>query len=115
MKPKYLIVYYTRTGNTKTVAASLAKLLGADICSLEDPHFRKGLWGYIKGAIDAIRKKRSSVEYDKNPKQYSCVIVATPVWAGTIPSAVRSFCEREKESLTRYAVLTTQRDRKSVV
>ena len=108
MKKNFLIVYYTRTGNTKAVSESLASLLDADIAEIEEKRARRGIWGFLQGSYDALRKKITPVRYAKTPQQYRCVVVATPVWAGTVPSAVRSFCETEKDIIQTYVVLTTQ-------
>ncbi|MEM3692877.1 MAG: hypothetical protein QXI39_02505 [Candidatus Bathyarchaeia archaeon] len=41
---KTLVVYYSRTGNTRKVAESIAQILGSDIEEVLDERKRTGVW-----------------------------------------------------------------------
>lgn len=93
---KTLIAYYSRTGTTKQVAELIAKELNADIEEIIDLKNRKGVLGYIKSGKDAALKKLTEIEYKKNPKEYDLVIIGTPVWAGNMTPAIRTYLTKNK-------------------
>jgi flavodoxin len=93
---KILVVYYSRTGHTKEIAKEIAEELKADIDEIIDLKNRKGMKGYITGGKDAIEKKLTEIKFSKEPKNYNLVIVGTPNWAKTMPPAVRTYLERNK-------------------
>ena len=47
-----LVVYYSRTGHTRTVATALAKALSADLEELHCSRYSPGLWGFVRAAAD---------------------------------------------------------------
>jgi len=55
---KALVVYYSRTGNTKFVAEKIAQELGADIEEVIDKKNRFGLINYLRAGGDALRRKK---------------------------------------------------------
>jgi len=89
---KTLIVYYSRTGITRQVARDLAERLGADLEEIQDTKRRGGPLGWLSGVRDALAKKVlpiGSLAHD--PADYDRVLIGTPVWAGTMATAVRTF------------------------
>ena len=94
MTEKILVVYYSRTGNTKKLAQKLAQKSLADIDEIVDLQNRSGVLGFLKGGRDAFRKKRTEINYDKNPENYDVVVIGTPVWVGTMAPAVKSYLEK---------------------
>ncbi|MBD3156017.1 MAG: hypothetical protein GF368_05190 [Candidatus Aenigmarchaeota archaeon] len=93
---KILVTFYSRTGNTKKVGEEIAKILKADIDQIIDEKDRKGLKGYFGGGKDALMKNKSRIKYDKKPESYDLVIIGTPVWAGTMAPAVRTYLSENK-------------------
>ena len=105
---KTLIVYYSRTGVTKTVTDLLANLLSADTEELIDTKKRSGVIGFASGCKDAIAKKSFQTEPIKADLQnYDLVIVATPVWANTMSTATRYFLEQFGDKISQAAVFCT--------
>jgi flavodoxin len=104
-----LVVYYSRTGNTRTVAGELVAALRADVDQLDDRRDRCGVWGYLRCAREALRKRTVELlppAYD--PSSYDVVVLGTPVWAGNISSPLRSYVEAHKAQLKRVAFFCTQ-------
>ncbi len=105
---KILIVYYSRTGNTKRVALDLASKLNADIEEIVDKKSRKGFFGYLFGGRDAARKFRTEIAAPANdPAHYDITIVGTPVWAWGMTPAVRTYIERFKDRFGTVAYFVT--------
>jgi flavodoxin len=46
---------------------------------------------YIKGGAAAMREKLTDIAIDKNIDDYDLVIIGSPVWAGKIAPAIRTF------------------------
>ena len=57
-----LVVYYTRTNTTKNVASIIKDELDADVLEVIDKKNRQGPIGYLRGGLDAIRSKKTSIE-----------------------------------------------------
>lgn len=87
-----LVVYYSRTENTKLVAQTIQEETGADLLEIKDKKNRSGPIGYLKGGFDAFREKTTQIEYDKvDLKNYDMVYIGTPVWASKPTPAILQF------------------------
>ena len=100
-KDKVLVVYFSATGNTKSVAEQLASVINADLFEImpEQPYESEDLdW--------KNKKSRSSVEMaDKTSRpaimskiegdvsKYKTVFVGSPIWNGREPSIMDTFIE----------------------
>ena len=95
---KCLVVFYSRSGNTRRVAEAIAEELGADVEELVDAKKRNGLFGIVRSGKDAIFRRSTRInEPARDPAAYDLVIVGTPVWVGTVCSAVRTYLTRLKD------------------
>jgi len=105
---KSLVVYYSRTGNTKKVAEDIARTLHCDIEEIKDEKKRKGFIGYMRSGREAMRKQNITLSELKNqPKNYELVIIGTPIWAWTMSSPIRTFLEQYKADLPTVAFFST--------
>ncbi|MEN7982665.1 MAG: flavodoxin family protein [Nanoarchaeota archaeon] len=94
---KILVVYYSRTGNTKLVAEQIAKLLNADLDEIIDEKDRKRkVIGWVISGYDALKKELTKINHKENPKNYNLVIIGTPNWAGTMTPAIRTYLTKNK-------------------
>lgn len=97
---KILVAYFSATGNTKSVATTLATAIGADLFEIvpEQPYTPDDLnW--------QNDNSRSSVEMgDKSSRpaiaskiddmsQYKIVFIGSPIWWGREPSIIDTFIE----------------------
>jgi flavodoxin len=106
--PKILVIYYSRTGITKQVAEDIANKLNADIEQVIDMKDRSGFTGYIGGAKDAKSENITPIgEMKKNPAEYDCIVIGTPIWAWTITPAIRTYIQNNKNSLKKTVFFTT--------
>ncbi|MGE5104640.1 MAG: flavodoxin family protein [Betaproteobacteria bacterium] len=89
---KTLVVYHSRSGNTRRVAQRLAEVLGADLDEIRIVHPLAGPLGYAFCAIEAILGLTPALRPARfEPDHYDCVVVGTPVWFWSVSSPVRSW------------------------
>ena len=93
---KILVVYYSRTGNTRKVGKMISKILKADSEEIIDKKNRSGILGWIFGGRDAMMKKGTEIEYKKDPSKYNLVVIGTPIWVATVTPAIRTYLESNK-------------------
>ena len=92
---KALVVYYSRTGNTKFVAEKIAQELGADIEEVIDKKNRRGVFGFLAAGFDARRGKKTEIgETKKNPSKFDLVVVGTPSWVSRPSPAIRTYLSK---------------------
>ena len=99
---KTAIVFYSLSGNTKYVAEKMAQALGAYMIPLvpkktyPDSGFKKFFWG---GKSAIMGEKPALEHYTFQADTYDCVILGTPVWAGTIAPPLRTFIAENLSAL----------------
>lgn len=106
---KILVVYYSRTGYTRGLAGDLVAALRADVDQLDDRRDRSGVFGYLRCAREALKKRTIELVppvYD--PSRYDVVVLGTPVWAGNLSSPLRSYVAAHKAQMKRVAFFCTQ-------
>lgn len=97
---KTLVVYFSATGNTKTLAGTCAKVLGADTFEIvpektytkEDLNYndettRATVEMKDESARPAIKNKLEGLE------KYETVVIAYPIWWGQAPRIIDTFME----------------------
>ncbi len=103
-----LIVYYTRSGNTKKAAEELAKELGASLLELREDRPRKGIFGFMRSGFEAALKKTVPIKpFSENLSSFDRVVIATPVWAGHVCSPMRTFLMDNAKQIKDLGVLET--------
>jgi len=110
-KQKILVVFYSRSGHTKQIAKTISKKLNADLDEIFELKSRTGIKGFISAGIDALLKRKSKIKFNKNTINYDLVIIGTPVWAGNVSPAVRSYLSQNK--FKRVAFFCSCRDSKN--
>ncbi len=97
MMTNKLIIYFSKSGNTKAIAEALKELTGADIFELEP--VRKYSASYSLTVIrsrleDLFRMDVKVKEYLDSIEDYDIIYIAFPVWAATFPRIVRQQLEK---------------------
>ena len=105
MTIKTLVVYYTRTGNAKFAAETIAAELGADIEEVIDLKKRQGRLAFLPAGRDAMRGKETEIaQTNRNPTDYDLIIIGQPVWAGSPTPAIRTYVNRNDLSGKKVAL-----------
>lgn len=99
MGNKTLVVYFSATGTTRSLAEYAAEILNADIYEViaEEPYTEEDLAYYTNGRADQEQNDIStrpaisgSVE---NMEQYDTIILGYPIWHGQAPRIISTFLE----------------------
>ncbi|TFH04736.1 MAG: flavodoxin, partial [Candidatus Thorarchaeota archaeon] len=69
----YLVVYYSRTGNNRTIAETIAKSLSADIDEIIDKKNRQGRLNWLLAGKDSRSGNLTKIEFQKNPQDYDTI------------------------------------------
>jgi flavodoxin len=104
---KTLVVYYSRTGNTRGVAEKIAELLHADLDEIIDKKNRSGMIGYLSAGKDAMTKANIDIGYKLNPADYDMVVLGTPIWGSTITPALRTYLTAHSGTIKKTAFFAT--------
>lgn len=104
-----LVVYYSRTGNTKKIGEIIADLLDFETKEIIDKKDRSGLFGYMKSGWDAWREKRTEIEgkEERDLSDYDLIVIGTPVWAAKPAPAINTYLEDKKGEIKRTAFFCT--------
>lgn len=105
---KNIIVYYSRTGNTKKVAEIIGNAISCELIEIKPLNSYKGFFGWWRAGYQAVRLKIPPIEpIDVNFNEYERVIVGTPVWAGNMSSPIRAFLTKNQNKLKNVAFFNT--------
>ena len=110
---KALVVYYTRTGTTKSAGQAIAgelKAAGHEVTVEEiiDKTKRSGIIGWLKAGRDAMRKYDTEIEPVKaDAGAFDIVVAGTPVWAWTATPAIRTFLTAHGAKMKKAAFFCT--------
>lgn len=93
-KPKMLVVYYSQTSNTKTVAQEFATRLGADMEEIVpvnpyDGDFDATIARCLQEKNDGTVIEIKPLNVD--PSKYDIIFIGFPVWFGTYAPPVATF------------------------
>jgi flavodoxin len=103
-----LVIYYSRTENTKQVAQQIADEFDAQLLEVKDEQERGGLLGFIKSGYDSLRENETPIEYDKvDLTDYDTIFIGTPVWASKPTPAIIQFIKENEFSGTKCVSFAT--------
>ena len=106
---KSIVIFYSRTGNTKLIAEEIATVLGSDLRPLIDKKNRRGIWGYLWAGFDALMQNKTKLEDFKiDLNQYDLIFLGTPNWAANLPPAIRTFCNQSYLNNKKLVLFCTQ-------
>lgn len=107
-KPRVLVVYYSRTGNTASVAEGLGRACEGDVEAIRVSVSRRGALGYLFSGFEAMFERESLIlPPQRNPHDYDIVLIGGPVWNSTVSSPVRSYMKRFAGSLPEVGFFVT--------
>ena len=103
-----LIVCYSRSGYTASLAQELATMTGWDCMEVKDLHPRDGVWGQLRCIWDVLLHRHPGIEmYDRPVQGYETVVLAAPVWLQSLASPMRTFIARHRGHFSAVAYACT--------
>jgi flavodoxin len=110
---KNLVVYYSRTGNARFVAETIAAEISADLEEVIDLKKRRGIIGFLTGGLDARKGKGTEISPTaKSPAEYDLIIVGTPVWSSRPTPAIVTYLKKNELSGKKVALYFTRGGKK---
>lgn len=105
-----LVIYYSRSGNTRKVAEEIAQSLHCDIEEIRSrASYPQNFWGYQRALLHASFKKKPEIQMVQSLlEDYDLVIIGSPVWGGALSAPIRSFFDRNKDELRNVVFFLTQ-------
>jgi hypothetical protein len=105
MKPlRTLVVFSSRTGQTKHLARMIADAANADLDELIDERDRPGIRGFLKSGLDAVFHRMAPLPRGlKDPAEYDLVFVGSPARGENLTAAVRTFLSWNSGRLPKVA------------
>jgi len=101
---KALVVFYSRTGNTREVAEAIADELKCDVEEIVDLKDRSGVMGFLLAGRDVTLGRLADIRPSaKDPSDYDVVIAGTPIWSFTVSSPVRTYLLQNKGKFKKLA------------
>ena len=86
-----IILYYSLSGKTKTLAEKQAAETGADVIEVREVKPHKGFSAFIPGCCQAMALKSSAiVPLETDLSAYDEIVIMGPIWAGKPAPAVNS-------------------------
>jgi flavodoxin len=109
MDPKrVLVVYYSRTGRTRTVARAIQDELGCEVDRIADKKRRGGVLGYVAAVVDAMLARPTALHpMTTDPLDYDLVVVGTPIWNASVALPVRAWLEANRDRIQHAAFFCT--------
>ena len=91
---KALIIYYSRTGNTRWLAQALADQLDAEVLELKCDRYRPGPLRYLRAGYDSVKGNIPPIDLpQRNYLAYDLVLLGTPIWTSYPALPLRAFLE----------------------
>lgn len=106
---KVLVVYYSRTGNSKKVAEEISNALKCDIERVIDTKDRAGLFGWLSAGSDSMRGNLTKIkDIAKDISRYDLIIIGGPIWSWTVCPPVRTFLTDHGDKIKTAAFFCTE-------
>jgi flavodoxin len=103
-----LVLYYSRSGNTRRVAEAIASVHGWAIEPLVEPISRQGRIGYLRSAAGSLLGSSGHLEpLTHDLGKYDLVVLGGPIWFFGMSVPVRSFLEQHRDQLRDVAFFLT--------
>lgn len=109
MPERALVVWYSLSGNTRRIGQEIASALDAPGEELIELHPRTGGLRMFRILLDAVRRTGTAIRRPSHdPANFDLVVLGTPVWAGRITPAIRTYARTHAVGARRVAFFLTQ-------
>ena len=100
---KFLIIYYSFSGNNRLLAQHLAKRLNCDICPIIEKK-RRTMFTIL---LDMIFRREPQIKDLEFPvSDYDHIILLAPIWGSKLANPMTSLLKREKTALSNFSFIS---------
>lgn len=105
---RILIVYYSRTGTTRTIAQELRQQLDGEMEEIFDTKDRSGALGYLSAGRDASLRRLTDLHPEtSDPSLYDLVVIGTPIWSWNVSTPIRTYLSKYRGRIKKAAFFCT--------
>ena len=110
-----LVVVYCETGLARDVARQLGAEHGWPVGEIHDLRSHPEAPGVLRPLLDSLLHRDAPTAYQgPDPGDFRTAILVTPMLAGHVPAAVRTFLGHHREQLRRVAILSILKTEEAV-
>jgi flavodoxin len=103
-----LVVYFSRTGFTQTIARQIARACKADLESIDDTTLRSQVTGFVGSALEAVLHLEPPIQPTRHaPGDYDIIVLGSPVWCWNMASPVRTYIKQHQHQFKQVAFFCT--------
>jgi flavodoxin len=107
-----IVVVFSLTGHTRRVGAEIAQRLGCPMVEITEPRPRRGALAYLRSGFESLFGRTPPIQpIGQNLRDFSLLVIGTPVWVGHVSSPVRSFLSTHRTNIGNLAAFCTMRGR----
>lgn len=100
---KYVVIYYSHTGNNRNLALELQRRLDCDCVEVTEAGRRSRL----TILLDVLLSRKPAINWERHDfGAYDKAVLVAPVWAGHIATPLAAFLAREKDRLPGFAFIS---------
>jgi len=89
---KAIVLYYSRTGDTRVVARTIQEAMDCDLQEIKDLKDRSGLKGFFGGMKDVSKKVKAEIKPQTiDLDAYGLIVICSPVWGMQFAPAITTF------------------------
>ena len=108
MRPKVLVVFFSRTGTTRLLAEGIARATHGELEELRELRSRRGVIGWLRSGYEGTYGKAAEpLALRHDLAAYDLVFIGSPTWNRALSSPVRGFMQRSRERLANVALFAT--------
>jgi len=115
---KTMIIYFSESGNTRTVAKTLSESLNTDLIEIKDLKRRNGFFGKVFSSVDAFRENKTEISPSSiDLSDYSLIYFGTPTWAGNASPAIITLidkCDLRGKDIVLFATMNNSGGRSTI-
>ncbi|MBU4534426.1 MAG: flavodoxin [Euryarchaeota archaeon] len=109
---KTVVLYYSRSRKTASVAETIAQELSADIVEIKDLKDRSSFFSYLNASIDALRENKTKISPENiDISDYGLIYIGSPTWAGKPAPAILSLidnCDFQGKDVILFTTMGSQ-------
>jgi flavodoxin len=103
-----LVVYYSLSGHTKTLAEHIAHQGGWAVARIDDATERVGASRYFRAAMSNFFGVRPDIRYSgPSPAVFDLIVLGGPVWVGKMASPLHIFVANHQHEFKSLALFCT--------